>query len=190
MIKLVMPDIQKFLTFVNGLSKRERLILYCAAAFLTVTIADRVVISPVVSEIRDINEKVRLKEAEIVRSMQFLANKERIISEIAAYESFLKKPAADEEGMTELLKEIENLATKNGVYVLNIRPAGIKTEGPAKKFSVSLDCESAMEDLVAFLHVIENSKQIYLIDKIQITPKTGEVSVIQSGMTISRVNIV
>ena len=188
-MKFVKPDIQKIIAFVNGLSKRERMILYFTTVFIIIVASDRLIISPVVSEMTSIGQRVQHKENEITRGLHILANKSRIVSEIATYEPFLNEPAEDEEGITELLKEIENIASNNAVFVISIRPAGITTEGPAKKFSVALDCESGMEDLVAFMYEIENAGQIYVIEKIQISPKSGDISVIQCGMTISRVNI-
>jgi hypothetical protein len=87
------------------------------------------------------------------------------------------------------LKEIEVLADKNSVYLIDMKPAGLKDLGTSRKYSITLNCEAQMEQVISFLYSIENSPSLFLIEKYQISPKSKETSVAKCNITITKVVI-
>jgi hypothetical protein len=176
-----------FNKFLSRLSKREKLILYAAAFFLALTVIDRAVIHPVYSKIKTLNEQIDAKEAGIIQDLRVLSQKEKILSETAKYASFMGTTQPEEEAVTGLLKEIESIANKSSLYIVDMKPAGQKTEKDnTKKYLVNLNCEGQMEQIMGFMYNIENSNTLLSIEKYQISPKSRESSLAQSSITISK----
>jgi Tfp pilus assembly protein PilO len=169
------------------LSKREKLVLYAAASFVSLALLDRLIIYPIANKLQTLDNEIREKESGIRRNMRILAQKDRIRTESAKYSTLLNSLKYSEEGITALLKEIEGLASKSEVYLIDMKPAGLKSAGPYKKYLINLNCEAQMEQIVDFMYNIESSKRLLSIDKYQIGPKSESSSVAKCSMSISKV---
>ena len=181
------PKPQTFYNFVARLSKREKIIFYAAVSFVSLTLLDRLIISPIYSKIKSLNEEIQERESSIKKNLNILDQKDRISSEITKYTTFLSSTESDEEEMTSLLKEIEGLANKSSVYLVDMKPAGLKSAGSSKKYLISLNCEAQMEQLTDFMYNIENSIKLLTIEKYQIAPKSKESSVVRCSMSIAKI---
>ncbi len=172
------------------LSKRERLVLYVAVAFVSISLLDRMLIYPVYSKIDSLNKEINQKEVGISRNLRILEQKERIILEAKNYAPFFIEPKSEEEEMTIFLKQIESISNKSSLYIVDMKPAGSKEEkNNIKRFTVNLSCEGQMEQVMDFMYNIENSSELLVIDRYQLNPKSKESMVIQCNMAISKLII-
>ncbi|MFH1507742.1 MAG: GspMb/PilO family protein [Candidatus Omnitrophota bacterium] len=171
--------------FLSKLSKREKIIFYLALLAISFTLLDKLIINPILLKIGDLNQQIKDKELQVRTSLRILAQKERIASEGTKYASYINGLKSDPEELTGILKEIENLANKSSVYLLDLKPAGLKDLGSSKKFLISLNCEGQMEQLIDFFYNIESSDKLLSIDKYQITPTSKESSIAKATLTIS-----
>lgn len=173
--------------FLSRLSKREKLVLYCAVFFISLTFLDRLIISPIITKIQVLNKQIQDKEAAVRTSMRILAQKDKIASESTRYSPYISSLKSEEEEVTAILKEIESLANKSSVYLIDLKPSGIKDMGSSKKYLIALNCEAQMEQLIDFFYNIENSDKLFSIDKYQIIPASKESSVARATLTISMI---
>jgi len=179
-----LPDIAKALA---RLSKKEKLFFYIAAFVISLTLLDRLIISTIYFRMEAINKETKEKEASIKNTLHLLSQKNRILSESAKYAPFLSKVDFNEEQVPSLLKEIETLANNSSIYLIDIKPQGLKEVGTSKRYLVTLNCEAQMEQLIEFMYNIENSNSLFLIGKYQITPKSRESSVASCSMSIYKI---
>jgi Tfp pilus assembly protein PilO len=178
---------QTFYQFLSRLSKREKTVFYAACFFVILTLFDRLIVYPIYSKISSLNNEIKEKESAIVRDMRIFAQKDKILNEAKRYESFTAGPEAEEEAVTLILKEIENIASKSSLYIIEMKPAGIKEDkNKIKKFIVNLVCEGPMEQIMGFMYSIENFSMLLTIERYQISPKGKESSIVQCSMIISR----
>ena len=185
MIKL--QNIGKFLT---KLSKRERAVFYSAVFVVLLLLLDRSIIYPVYSKIKSLNTQIKDKEIGIVKDMRILAQKERIEAEAKKYASYASQTEAEEEAMTAFLKEIEELANKSSLYVVDMKPQGVKEEkNKSIKYMITLSCEGQMEQVMNFMYNVENSNSLLTVERYQMGPKTRESSIAQSSMSISKIAV-
>jgi len=174
--------------FLGRLSKKEKIIFYVAVAIVALLILDRAIVSPVFSKVRSLNKEIQDKQAEIKKNLKILSQKERIISESTKYGSFLSDSTlGDDEQITLMLKELESLASRSSVYLVDMKPAGIKETGSSKRILINLNCEAQMEQLVDFMYNMENSSSLISIDKYQLAPKTKDSSVAKCSITVYKV---
>ena len=169
------------------LSKREKVILYGTALFIFLMLLDRMIIYPVFQRMGYLDEEIRRREYTIRKNMHILAQKDRILSESAKYAPFLSSLKSEEEEITSLLKEVEILANKASVYLVDLKPVGSKEIGGSKKYVVTLNCEAQMEQIINFMYSIENSNKLLIIEKYQITPKSRESSLAKCSLNISKI---
>jgi len=185
-----MLKIQALYKFLSNLSKREKIIFYATTFFVLLAFLDRLIIYPIYSKIRSINNEVSEKESGIVQNLRILSQKDRIEYETKKYASFFNKSKSEEENMTSFFKEIENLANKSSLYVVDIKPAGAKEyKNKTQKLLVNLNCEGQMEQIMDFMYSIENSRGLLTIEKYQISPKSKESSIAQASISISKLVI-
>jgi len=173
-------------TFLH-LPKKQKTVIYVAGGVFLLSLVNLLIILPVFSKIHSLNEAKRKKKAAIIRDLNVLDKKSEILSESKKYATFLKEARSDEEETTLLLKEIENIASKGSLYIVEMKPAGIREEkSNLKKFVINLTCEGQMEQVIGFMHNIENAATLLNIEKFQLSPKSKDSSIAQCTMTISK----
>jgi len=183
----MVKTLQIFSVFLSRLSKREKIVFYAAATFIGLVMLDRLVIGPISGKIRSLNQEIQAKETAIKNGMRIIAQKDRITLESKKYKPFMMGVRSQDEENTALLKEIENLASKSSVYLLDMKPAGIKTLGSSIRFTINVSCEGQMEQIAEFMYNIENSQNLLTIDKFEINPKTRESTIAQCSLTVSKI---
>ncbi|OGW74888.1 MAG: hypothetical protein A2Z72_06275 [Omnitrophica bacterium RBG_13_46_9] len=185
-----MIKIDSLYTFLTRLSKREKTILYVTVFFVSVTLLDKLIISPIFYKINSLDAEIREKELSVKKDIRMLSQKDRIMAESAKYASFLSEHAkSEEEETTFILKEIENLANQSSVYLIDMKPGGIKSTGQSKEYIVNLSCEAQLEQITEFMYKIENSKELLTIEKYEIEPKSKESSIARCSMSISKISM-
>lgn len=170
--------------FVSKLSKREKIVFYLSAFFVSLVVMDRLIVQPFYNKLKSLDADIQQMKINIKNNIHVLTQKERIQIEAKKFASYLKEPKSEEEHITALLREVENYANKTQVYLIDIKPTGVREEGLAKKYYIMLNCEAMMEQVADFMYKIETSDQLLIIEKYQISPKSKESSVLKCTMTI------
>lgn len=184
---IAMLNIQFFYKFLSRLSKRERLILYVTACIILLMLLDRLVIYPIFSRMNELSREIKKKELDIRKNLRILAHKDSILEERKRYASFLTSSNSEEEEMTSLLKEIEELASTTSINLVDMKPGGLKKEGSSERYIINLNCEADMEKIVEFMYNIENSKKLLSIEKYKINPKSKDSEIAKCSMTIFKI---
>ena len=189
-----MPKIKfkldKFYSFFAKLSKKERTILYVALTVVSLTILDRLIVYPIFSKIDLLTQEIKQKESDLRREVRIVAQKDRINAEVKKFDSYLQAPNTEDEIITTLLKEVEGIANKSSLYIVDMKPAGTREENKGDiRYLVTMNCEGQMEQIMDFLYNIENSGSLLTVERYQISPKSRESSIAVCSLTISKVII-
>ncbi len=169
------------------LSPKEKSVLYIAAFFIVAAAADRLVIAPVAGKLASLDKEIADMEAAVKRDLRMLAQKDRIALESTKYKSFLAREGSEEEEFSGLMKEVETLANKAGVSLLEMKPGQVKQADSAKQYQVVISTEAEFRKLVEFLYGVETSKQLLKVEKYQISPKSKEEATVKASLTISKI---
>jgi cell division protein FtsL len=178
--------LQNLYAFLAHLSKREKLVLYFAVIFISLALFDRLMITTVANKIKSLNQQIQDKESQIKKNLKILTQKQRIEIQRASYSSYLETAKSENEETTGLLKAVEGLANKAGIYLIDLKPAGIKEAKETKKYLVTLNCEGKMEQITEFMYNIENYKKLLTIEKYQVGPKSQDTDIAKCSLTISK----
>ncbi|MCK4519565.1 MAG: hypothetical protein KAT96_00120 [Candidatus Omnitrophica bacterium] len=178
--------IKKLSAYILRLSKREKFVFFSAIFFVSLIFLDRLVLGPILSKMKLLNKEIQSQESTIKKSLHILAQKDRLKKETNKYASFVVPAQSQEEEMVFFLKDIEELANKCSVYVIDIKSAGLAEEGIFKKYFVRLNCEAQMEQLTELFYKLESSSKMLKIEKYDIKPKTEGSSVVRCTVSISK----
>jgi len=179
-------NIKSILSFITRLTKRERMIFYTTVGIISLVLLDRTMLSPILDRVNSLGEAIRAKEESIEQSLLIVNQEERIEGESNLYTSFLSEPLTEEKTITKFLKEVETLAKRSSVYLIDIKPTGKDVEGAVVQHFVKLNFEAQMEEVFNFFYNVTNFELLIKIEDYQIRPKSVGSSVIVCNIVISK----
>lgn len=157
----------------SGLSKRQRTLLYVTVGVVCLASSEWFVYSPIVSRLHELDQEIVLKESQLRRNLRNLAAREGVLKAYSPYTAYASTAASDEEKIGGLLKEIEGLARKSGLALVNVRPKPATKIDVGKQYSVEIESETDMGPLIRFIHGLHGSKYLLRVTQLRLAPKGG-----------------
>lgn len=173
--------------FWDKLSKKERIGLSMAFVFLAVAFLDRLMIAPIRNRFHRLSQEIRTSEKQLGSDLRNLNQKEFITQEYEKNLSYIKRSGSDEEEVAKILGEIESLARKSSVYLVDMKPR--KPEGVDfyVEYTIEIETEGQMESLVNFLHQLNTSAQLLRVEKLRLNQAKAGSTVLKGSMLITKV---
>lgn len=161
--------------------------MFVGLGFMVLALLDRMVVSPISSRINRSNQQVSLAEKQLGRHLRNLRQEQVISEEYRKYIKYVKKVGSDEEEVAGILGEIEELARKSAVYLVDIKPQMAKKVNFYKKYSVEVEAEGETESLVDFMYRLNNSPQLLRVAKLRFRLKEKESPIVKAVFIIVKV---
>ena len=140
-------------------------------------------------EVERLEEEIKKKELLIKKDLRFLSLEKEINKEVSSYQSYFSQVISADEEMNALLKIIESFAREVGINLLYIKPAGFKTDETQSKYSIDLNCQGEMNQVIDFIYRIESSKKLLIVERLSIVPESEESSIANCRITVSEIGI-
>ena len=115
-----------------------------------------------------------------------MSHEKQIVEEKNKHASALMDPQSEEEDTTTFLRDIEDLAKKSSVYLVDIKPSGKNDTVAPKQYLIELNFEGQMEQVFNFFYDITHSDQLVKIERYQIRLKMEGSSIVTCSMFISK----
>ncbi len=170
-------------------SRRERYIFYIALVSILAVFFDRVVVQQVMSRLDKLNKEIYVQEKKLQRSLRILAQKDLITAEYGRYVESLKQIYSDEEEKSRLLSDIEKIAGKSGVFLVNVKPGPIEKAGGYKRYTVDIRVESEISFLADFIYQLEQSSRLLRVRDFRLTLKEEGSAVLKAKLTVTELLI-
>jgi len=177
---------EKFKQFFSKLSKRERVVLYASVIIVVLGSMDRLVYQPIMNLFNELEQEIRSQENQLSKNMRFLAAREAISNRYSAYAAYAVTTGSDEEEVAGLLNEVEGVARKAGLALLNMKPKPAITTVFGKQYPVEVEVETEMTKLIKFIYGLRNSKYILGVKKLRLVPKGKKSSQIKGYVLIQK----
>lgn len=175
------------MNFFNKLSKKEKLGLLLAFGFLAVALIDQLVVSPIRTKLKFIDQAVHINEKKLKMSLRNIKQKNMIEKEYEKYVDYVRRTGSNEEEVAKILREIEVLARKSSVYLVDTKPHTPKKVDFYNTYMVEIEGEGRMDSIVDFLHKLNTSKQLLRAEKVRLSIKGKEPGVVKVSMLITKV---
>jgi len=173
--------------FWDKLSNKERIGLSFAFVFMFVACLDRLIISPIREQFQHIDKAIKISEKQLGHDLRNVHLKEQIEKEFEKFAEYVKRSGSDEEEVAKLLGEIESLARQSNVYLIDVKPQTLQKVDFYKQYSVEIELEGKMSDLMAFLHRINTSTQLLRAEKLRLNSTEEGGKTLKSSVLITKV---
>jgi hypothetical protein len=150
--------------------RKQTLILIAAWLIIIVVIIGDSVVRTVYNRFGRLNEEISLGEEKLARLQQII-KQSGVVD--AQYDKAVRgyKNIRDTES---LLQEIERLARKSNVNLINVKPTATKDEGLYKIYSLKIEIQDEVSALVRFLDIISEEFKGVGIERLQINAQTRD----------------
>lgn len=176
--------------FISGLSAGEKKILTIAGVIVIFALFDRLLLGPALGRIKEIDESIVKEESVIRQNLHFLNYRERIEKEAGQFKDFYaKRPHTEEEIIADFLKRVEYMASQTSIQLSKISPAGQELQSDYAKYFVSVDTVGTLEALTRFIYSINNTKELFKVEKMSLNANAKNAENVQATLTISRMII-
>ena len=173
----------------DKLSKKEKIGLSVAFAFLALAFLDRLLISPIRTKFNALNLQIRISEKQLGGDMRNINQKKFIGEEYEQYLPYIRRSGSDEEEVAKILGEIEALARKSSVYLVDMKPRKPREVEFYKEYTVEIEAEGYMESLMSFIYQVNTSSQLLRIETLRLNLTKGGSNVLSASMLITKVLI-
>jgi len=176
----------KALGALSKIPKKQKTILYIVGFVISAVILVQLILIPILGKMKELDAKIEKEERRIKANLNTLARKAILRKEIDYFGSFVTQARSQEEETVSFLQEIEEMANKSSLYVIDIKSAGLEKGEALEKYLVKLNCEAQIEQITNFFYDVESSKKLYKVESYDIRPKTAGSSVIRCAVSISK----
>jgi Tfp pilus assembly protein PilO len=175
----------------HAMSPRERRIIVVAGVVLGVLFVDTAVIKPMRGHLSSVERKIRETEVIAIRNLRNTAQKADLNTLYQRLQQDIPDlRAGDEEIRASLLRDVESFARSNEVYLADVKPQ-ISTESDlSKEFSVRLQVECRMDQLLSFFADLAQTRKLYAIESFRIYPHPEDVNKVKASLAVTRVVLV
>jgi hypothetical protein len=178
-------------TFLSGLSKKEKRLLYATCLILLFFFFDKIIYSPISHQILQIDNKIAAQKELIRKNLSILNHKEKIIAKRKKYKDFfVKKDLAHEERVANFLSEVERLSKASQVTLLDINPVEIEEKNNFSQYQLKIECRAAMPDLLSFIYALDNSNKPIRIAFCELIPQKRSSYIVQAVIVIEKLIII
>jgi len=175
------------MVFWDKLSNKEKVGMSFAIAFLLIAGTDRLIVNPIRGRFQRVDQAIKINEKQLGHDLRNVHLKKQIEEEFEKYVQYVERSGSDAEESKKFLGEIESLAQRSNVDLVNIKPQKPKEVDFYKEYSVEIEAEGKIADLVIFLHHINMSVQLLRVETLRLNAKETENKILKSSMLITKV---
>ncbi|OIO40108.1 MAG: hypothetical protein AUJ75_00480 [Candidatus Omnitrophica bacterium CG1_02_49_10] len=171
------------------MSKREKVFIYLLLMGLGVLLMDALLIRPLSSFYGKLDKNISDAEKKAARNNDFLSRKALIYGEYDKYKNAFKAVGTEEEEIASILRDIEVLANSAQLMISDVKPVPVVHTKYYNKYTIELDCEAKIDNLVKFIYDLQHSEKMLGIERLRITAKQQKGPDLEGYMLISRIVI-
>jgi len=173
--------------FWDKLSKKEKIGLSLAMAFMMIAFFDRLIVSPIRGKILKINQSIKIGEKQLAHDLRNVYQKDKIEEKFKSFSGYIERSGSDEKEVAKILGEIEALAGQSNIYLVDTKPQTPKKIDFYKEYIIEIEVEGEMTSLTKFFHQVNISSQLLRIKKLRLSSKNEEGTILKSSLVITKV---
>ena len=171
----------------NQFSPREKNIAVFTGLALSLFLVDAAIVRPLKNGLTSLNEKISIQEKKTLHQIRSLAQKPQIdTSYIKILDSIEIPKDSDEEIRTGMLRDIEQFARSSNLYLSEVKPQVSIEKGDYDEFSVRMQVDGTLEELMMFLSELVRTKKLYAVDTLRMTPHPDDYNKIRATIALKR----
>lgn len=171
------------------LSKRERFFFTVTVTVIVAAVAVNFIIIPAVNKWSKLDSQILVLSTKLSRYERMLKTRNFIEDKYSLYGDYIKIKGSGEEAQASVLQEIESLARRAGVTLLNIVPTNLENKDFYSQFGIRIELEAGILPLCRFLYEMQNSKQLLGTERLNISAKAGNPELLRCTLRLTKIFI-
>jgi|GEM_PF-652909 len=165
---------------------REKKVLLFTALVAGFALLHHFLLDPFFKEWRDLSAEIRLTETRLRKIRLLLRKKTDIESAFKKYTGLSsKKEEGSEEKMTGVLQEIETLAQKSSLKILELRPLPQKRKEFFLEQGLEVSAEGTASQFAQFIYSLLDSPNSLKIEKLELNSKSGQDQLLRALVIVT-----
>lgn len=174
----------------KSISKRSQKLFIVCLILGSVYLFNWIVIEPIKNQLISLGEDIETQQNALDKNRTLIERAQRLEDLYNQYLEMFKQSKTNDEVMSFLLSEIEQVAGQLNLPISDLKPKRVKTEEFYNRFSVSLTIDSGFEDILHFLHMLQNKPHLFDVEELRIDKGARrQTDVVKTSLVLSKVYI-
>lgn len=153
------------------LTNREKSILYITIFLIGFSIFFTFIFLPIMNGFRQLNQKINSVELKLKKATILLGKRQNIEKSYEKFALLTNGKTGEDYSSASMLSEVESLANKNNLRIVDIRPKTEQSSRQYGEFFIELKQEGKANDFFKFIYELENPPYFLRIKKAQLMSK-------------------
>ena len=172
------------------LNRREFSILMITLALLVFFVIFQFVIKPVRQGSSDINDRLRVVRAKLIKARQMVVQKPLVEARYQNLVNLIGVVASEDAQMPTIVSKIDAAARESNIHIANIQPQKSVTQKDFRFLAVELEIDGQWLDIVQFLYLLQKQPNFYFINELNLEKYSGVSSSLRGRIVVSRMCLV
>lgn len=169
----------------RAFSRREKIFVYAVALILAGALSAKGGII-VYNKVGELNQDIKRKEALLARHLYLITKEEDILAAYDKYKDIFAAKIDQEEGDTNLFKEVRALAAKVNLTIEKIKPLPVKARNDYDEFFLEVELGGDLTSIMKFIHQLEGVPAFIHVCGLRIYPQAGAVYPLRCRLILSK----
>ena len=172
-----------------AMSNRERYLFYATIIIIVGFFLNWWVLRPAIARSHALSQQIQIKKHVIENCLYLLNQKQEILGEAGKFAKYEKPGLSEEEETAYFLRQIEEIAKKSSIQIIDLKPYSAKKTESYVEYKVEIEVESPVKQLMTFIYNLQNSDGLLRTSKFRISPKEGSAPILKGYLTITSVSL-
>lgn len=168
------------------LSTREKRIFFACVTVVLFYLAYYFGYQKIKEEISAQKGYIVQSEKDLKKYAHAVRGEKSIDQKLREYTKLLKQKSSDEAEMTKVLSDIEAVAEKVNIKIINMEPEKIKKIDFYNYFSIDVQAEGPLKKICEFLYALENKTNRFHVDEMRIEKYSMRADALKCQLVVSR----
>ena len=169
------------------LSNREKVIFAVASLAVTLATVYRGIIMPLQAKLDSLDREIALREELIAQDTAILRTSNGIETRYEAYRALFRQNGTNDEAASWVLAEIESVAGKLGLHVMDLKPHKSEQKEYERQFAVSLTINGGLIDVTRFLYLLQQKPYFFDVEDVSFEKfMRHDAAVVTTRLVLSR----
>jgi len=169
------------------LTTREQIIFVVCLFLVFIYLGYQLGVKPLNEKVAFIKTKIEAEERKLGKHLAVLGNTSTLEEVYQVYLSHFKQSKSNEQVMSSMVSEIEDVASELSLRISDLKPKRVKTDQYSNHFSVSLTLESSLPDIIHFMHKLQNQPYLLAVEEFRFDKSArAEAATIKTQLVLSK----
>lgn len=169
-----------------SLSPRERRIVLAALGVALLALFYQMVLEPFLKKWHSVSKEIRVTEVRLQKTQSLLgkeADLERLFKQYVGVS--LEEKGGDEATLTAILQEVEAMAQRSGLKVLEMRPLSQRKVSLFQERGLEVSAEGSASQFAQFVYALLDSPHSLKIEKLELYSKSEQDPLLRGILVVS-----